>query len=729
MSGILLLLQFADYDLGLMETLAEAQEGLEPGQMLQGAGSGSMVEGETSPLTGKILLPAGFDFDLDVVRQHLKDTVSAGWPIAQLAKEDVVVAADMPSSRYMDHEAIPIYGPGRVEKEENCDNLGEVIDTLKVDERVTIPGNFDHVLRLFMDEFENKRDPYYDDIAPLFVSHLKAQLKANLVRHFWYRLSGSSVWLKDYNVHYVISRFLFSSDRIRDKPKASFVLAQLFDKDWKEIKDVRLVFPTNDVGGIADPETGSVSESPTFKVGDQDFYSYRYPRLLPVPFRHDYTKKGMYWLGPEDPRTILVRNKNGFDEPVVIANANHLKPSDEVDEKGEKKTKEYRSIFTVHPFQLKRGKFHVDAKYRESTDNVLFTKITEMEIVGRDKQGTNKNWAPLLSDNLRQSAGYDQFIYFATRLENLEVLQCDLEHGTGKCHVAYFEDGGIGPMRGGTNFLNVNTLLKDQTEIPVEKFIPPGREILVSLARAHLSDCGCGAKFYRPNLLVMVKETVKHMAPSGDGLMAEAEKQLFKVSHISGFMSLHVPIDPWNPDKPFSICDGVNAVIPNGINNWNIQSITASNGRWLVDDTLTVTFSVSDFTVDRINVKGILNALLNLDDGTLFLPAPILSGKEQARESFITQPELNEEGKITSGNIGYNGRNVKCAIDLSFKFCLKFGEEQLVIEDEHKGESIEEAKKGFHKEMELFKSVLRELEEEEKKAEEELKAMKGLEEF
>lgn len=701
-SVFFLYFQLLTYDDGaITETLAKAQVALLPTKLLLGFGSGALVEGDTLPWTGKILLPNGYKFDEAILRKHLQNTKSADWPIVQVAAQDVMVGPVLQLSPFVKHDLVPLFHSGKFTGQNNCDeDLYLELDDLMVDERVTIPGHFDHILELMVEELDGYNDPYYNEVSPLFLTHLRAEMRAKMTNPFWFRLSGSSVWLKDHSVHLVISRFLFSVQRSRDGPKMSFVLAQVFDKDWKELKDVRLVFPTNDLG----------ADSPTFKVGDQDFYSYRFPRVLPVPFHHDHGRTGNRYYGPEDPRVVMVKNKNGYEEPVVICNAKHHKIVKEGDKEEDR---EFRSIFTIFPFQLKRGKEHVNAKPEKETDDIVYTKIVEMNILHRGKLGTNKNWTPFVSDTLRLENGHDKYIYFATQLENLEILKCDITDDRGECECVYKNDGGIGPMRGGSPFININTLLKEQTNIPLNKLLPPGREVFVAFARAHLNDCGCGSKFYRPNLMVMTKDEASYLKKGLDGSIIQAKKTFFKVSHISSFFSLHVPIDPWYVDRPYGVCDGVNAVIPNGISAWNIDSLDVVNGRWKADDKMTLAFSVSDFSVDRVNLQGVLSSLLSVDDGTLFLQPSVGVSPSQIIQSFVSQPDLNGMGEIIYGNIGFNGRNVQCAIDKCYKFCARFGEEAKSLEDEHKNKDNAEARKEFDKKLKFFEATLREEEKKE----------------
>lgn len=430
--------------------------------LIAGAGSGSLVQVKKSERTKTIMIPSGFNIPEQLVRDHLKDTASAQWPILQLLSKQVLTHPPVEATQFRKHEPFAIYQA--FEKGDCEEDLKHSIEDLEISPREIIPGNFTRILEVLVEEHEKYHDPFYNYIKPIILTHIRAELKSNLVNRFWYRLSGSSVWLKDYNVHLVVSRFMFADKGERSTPKASFVLAQVFDESWKELQDVRLVFPTNTLEGVED--------DPTFQVDGQSFYSYRFPRILPVPFDFHSDERNM---GPEDPRMTLVRNKNGHDEPVAIFNSHY----DEFDTKedGTKTSSAIRAMFMAFPFQLTKGKRHLAEPSDEKTDKIVFTKSLEMQIEHYKKPDTNKNWSPMISDTEREAnGGFDTSISFATNLENLEIVRCSLE--TGNCNRLHKKSGdSIGPLRGGTPFMNLNTILKQQNQIPLHKLIPPGREV------------------------------------------------------------------------------------------------------------------------------------------------------------------------------------------------------------------------------------------------------------
>lgn len=656
--------------------------------LIAGAGSGSLVEAQKSEKTQTILLPVGFKIPEPMVREHLKKTASESWPIFQLTEAQVLVEPPEEKHKYLDHEPFSLY---RASEKGDCEeDFRHVIENVQINSRRSIPGNLTRILELMVEEHDQYKDPFYKYIRHLVMTHTRAELRANLINTFWFRLSGSSVWLKDYNVHLVVSRFLLADKKDRLNPKVSFLLAQVFDENWKEIQDVRLVFPTNPL---------NEENEPTFEVGGQNFYSHRFPRILPVPFDGGSDDRT---LGSEDPRLILVRNENGHDEPVAIFNSRYDQNFKKDDGKEEKRT--IRAMFMAFPFQLTRGKRHLAQIPEPHTDDIIFTRSLELQLDHKNKPGINKNWSPMISDADREiNGGYDKHLYFATNLENLEIVRCTLD--TADCSVLFKkQSGGVGPLRGGTPFYNLNTILRQQKDIPLHKLLPPGREIFFSYARAHLSYCGCGIHFYRPNMVVLVMDRASYGAAQSNGDRVEATKFFFRELYVSDFMSLHVPIDPWYVENPYGMCDGTNALIPNGISSWTLESLKEQDGRWVAEDRMLLLFSVSDFSVDRVDLRGVINTLLNLDNNLAFLPPPSAERKKHA----ITLPVVDGEGRLKEDLMAQARKNIDCAIDSSKKFCTAFAREQELFKNEKPMVDKTEANAEYKEKMIQFDKILKE---------------------
>lgn len=699
--GVLLLCLFISFGLTIYQLANEKDAALEQSiahekflhqALLKGAGSGVLMESEISKRSKTILLPAGFDIPEEAIRFHLKDTISKDWPIDQLPLENVTELIQQEDDHFSLHEPFPLFNT--TADSEFCEDLLQTVDTLKINERKTLSANFTRILEIMVEEHDVYKDPYFTHIRKILITHLRAELSVNLVTPFWYRFSGSSVWLKDYGVHLVLSRFVFSELGIRTDPRASFVLAQLFDEQWNEVQDVRLVFPTN---------TLEDDDAPTFRSKGQDFFSHRFPRILPIPFVWSERQRA---AGSEDPRVMLVRNKKGYDEPVVFFNSHHEATVHKDGQDDKKET--FRSMFMAFPFQLQKGKAHLTTENDKDSEKLYFTTIHELRVEKEDRARTSKNWAPFVSQVDRDLLGnYDTHLYFITNPESMKVIKCALDSGL--CSNVFINGKGVGPLRGGTPFVNINSLLREQTNIPLHHLLPPGREVLFSVARAHLTDCGCGdLGFYRPNLMVVIKDEASFPVTKDDQRMI-ATKYVFKAAYVSSFLSLHVPVDPWFFDKPYDSCEGTNAIIPNGIGSWSINSLEEQDGKWVADDNMLLGFSVSDFSVDRMDMKGLLNVILNLDD--VFYP-PRSAPEEKLR---IVLPRFKEDGNLAEKLPGMLKKNIKCAMESSMDFCAAFGAElESLLSEEAPHKKPIKSKKPFEKQLKVFDEEFKAQKEKEK---------------
>lgn len=553
----------------------------------------------------QVIIPK--DVNTDLVQSDNKFTFDGGSSLTNKVKK----------SKYENHE-LTVYNDlndiglnlEKCNKIENHLRVG-ITDATSVDVSLV------EILTQFLQQYQT--NPYYGEIAPLFIQELKLQLKFGVVEHYWYRLAGSSVWLEQYQAHFMISRILYTPSGLRNQPLVSFTYGQLFDKDWHELTNTKIIVPTN-------LKEGAIEDNGKF------FKEISFPYFLPIPFWHDYDdSKGRYY-GPEDPRIILVNN-DGYEEPLIIFNAYHRKFThfdDDFDSKILLKSRFFRSIFICWPWKFQKGKYNTDGFSNDDFDNRLYNKVIELKIKNLGRQKNQKNWTPFLVSEEKN------FIYFIYRWSNLEVLKCDLAHGTGICSFSYrlnrklSTKAGVGPLRGGTQLININSILD-------KKFIPNNREIWIGFARAHLDKCGCGKDMYRPNLVVLTKDTLEG-------------QNHYKIALISSSISFDVPMVAWDLLNPTSMCEAgsPNVLLPNGIGSWDVEVKDRE-----VEDHLLLTLSISDFTVHRIYVKGLLSQLLSNNN-----------------QIFSDQPTLEQ---VQHDSHGFNNDNIVCGLKKATEFCKDYG--------------------------------------------------------
>ncbi|EMG51018.1 putative WRY family protein 3 [Candida maltosa Xu316] len=448
-------------------------------------------------------------------------------------------------------------------------------------------------------------DEYLKELEPIILPQLKFQLEMNVVDEFWYRFAGSSIWLDQYGVYYTISRVIYSPKGIKNQPTLSLMYAQIFDRDWNELTG-ELVVPTNDL-----------------KTGDETMFTkIKFPSLLPIPFWHDCDNLRGNYYGPEDPRLVVIQNKQGDEEPVIVFNSYHRKLEyfdDDEDEMLVRDLRFYRTMFIAYPWRFQRGKLNVEALSNKEYNRKIYTKIIELKIENMELLKTQKNWTPFVSPH---DKGYIKFVY---RWKDLEILKCDLESG-----VCVFEyrmkehlpsSTKIGPFRGGTQLIEINQIYPG-----ISQHFPSSTEVFIGFARTHLDDCGCGSVMYRPNLVILIKDS----------------QSRYKITHISSSLSLDIPITGWG--NPKNLCYDSNVLIPYSIANWEVHEISSADNVWKTTDYTTLTLSVSDSIIYRITIRGLLQTILNF------------------KGIFATTYE-------------YNNDNLVCALNASIEFCYQYGED------------------------------------------------------
>lgn len=487
----------------------------------------------------------------------------------------------------------------------------------------------------------------------------------------WFRFGGSSVWLPQFNCHYMVSRVLYSPSGIANKAFASFLYIQLFDKDWRELPPTTLDIPyeENVIKRTLNSD-GTIDEIVMDKI--LKFRQQAFPQVLPIKFDYRmHVENGKYYYGPEDPRILLRRNPLGFDEPLIVFNMKDLNLVKRV-------------MHLYLPFS------HYLKILRKRTE-----KFANIE----------KNWTPFISKAKPKNddgLNGDSKINFIYSIVPLEVLVCDID--TAVCDFLQRPEKEdydyIGALRGGSQLipLPVSDFLPAQIK---EKFsLPANRQIYLGWARAHLNNCGCGESMYRPNMIILVED----YDPLND-------KFYYKLGDVSEYFDFNAYVPPWvipRLDTKGNIivgaepkrCEGRNVLIPNSIAYWDIGSIVKDGilykreffrhiptdeeiadkkaakvikqkagsffkkrdvdkrgnifGEVYFNDYMGVTLSAADRDVSIVHVKGLLNYILKLP--ALFEDSSVIDNENLFQQRGF---DLND----------------KCAMYASEDYCRRYGEE------------------------------------------------------
>ncbi|KAM9926732.1 hypothetical protein OXX80_010503 [Metschnikowia pulcherrima] len=615
----------------------------------------SYVKSEKADSSMKLQFPASFSKDIskrDLIKNSAAFKVT-GFRYDRIIQPGKPTAPSRKSTNLWAISMLRIFGFG-VTIGLNLDRCNEALvskSTVLVSPKKNLNTPLTNIVARMIREIDRGRDPYMREFKPYLDPQIRLQVEYGVVDKHWFNMAGSSVYLKEYGLHMMVSRLAYSPDGSRNNPKFSFAYTQLFDVDWNEVNDMALIVPTNMNDGDR-----------FFTVEGKNYTIAHYPSILPVPFYHDYNDPGMKYLGPEDARVILVQNEAGHEEPLIVYNLHHQKQillDDDEDDYILKQMAFFRSMWVSWPWQFQRGKYAIEDTKNELFDNRIYNRAKELQIKNTQREKTQKNWTPFVSESARSDSGFDKHLFFVYRWSHLQVLKCDITSDTGKCGFTYTVQENlrvtskIGPLRGGTPMVSLNSVIGARFHHLLPEMIPEGREIWVGFARAHLWRCGCGNDFYRPNLVVLVKDTAN----------GEKSADSYRLSYISSFTPLGVDAIPWDPLRPLDICKGTNAVIPNGISQWDAHSVRESAGNWAADDTLSLALSVSDCTVDVVHVQGVLNTLLNMRGRLLTLPPAGNPNRDVSRE------------KVKKGmSMKPSNDNIVCAMEESTKFCAFYGE-------------------------------------------------------
>lgn len=366
----------------------------------------------------------------------------------------------------------------------------------------------------------------------------------------WFRFGGSGVWLEKYQVHLVVSRVTYSRDYRKDQPTISLLSAQVFDKNWKELKDHTLNVVASD----------GTEQALTF------------PNIFKIPIDPAPDSK-FRLMGPEDPRVLLrefvnVHGKKD-QEPIIIFNL----LSNALDKR--------RGIHGFKPFDNNRA--------------IVF------RLKGLVPRGVEKNWTPFFDHSLDSN---DETINFVYNFDPLVVIRCSLfngycDHVSGpRIEQRLLEEEKeskdaktkeaktkaptrIGPLRGGTNLIPV----------PSER-LPPhvsqNKVFWLGFPRSHINDCGCVKTFYRPHLVIISKDLTT---------------KKFEIEYSSTLLDFNLKVIPWDATK--SVCaGGLSVLIPNSVLYWDF--IESEDGL-VLEDLMGLTLSEADSNVEMIQFKGIWN--------------------------------------------------------------------------------------------------------------------------
>lgn len=445
----------------------------------------------------------------------------------------------------------------------------------------------------------------------------KTMSKDEILKTHWYEFGTSSVWLEKEQCYITVSRIIFSARSSRSSPDISLIRARAFDKDWNEL--LGKSFPRIGIERPDDLEEklneidskfGSASECYDHPINSENYFDCisklsekiqsgernkrnlldNYYITYPTVYKFPIDPAGRL-KGSEDPRIIL-KKKGDHEEPIVVFNM----------ENGHG-----RRMFAISPHR--------------AVDN--FVKF----VLDEDHDTQQKNWSPFFTeDDINTlSTVSSGTIHFIRNFQPFEVVRCSLIDG--KCTILTSED----PeeisklphiLRGGTQFVNL--------PLPIPKV--QGKEIWVAFIKSHIEHCGCGERFYRPMLAILIKDN-----------------NFFNIEFMTPSFDLDTEVLGWNVDQKNTKCDRYNVMSPNSIAAWDVIGQDPKTNRF--EDYLVFLYSEADITSKYVTIKGLLDYILNI------------YREKNVAEDFL---QSSDNGFLFSNM-------VKCVFEDAKEVCAKYG--------------------------------------------------------
>ncbi|CCD23464.1 uncharacterized protein NDAI_0B04300 [Naumovozyma dairenensis CBS 421] len=418
---------------------------------------------------------------------------------------------------------------------------------------------------------EKKKDPKAPDLS-----------EEEIVKKYWSKFGAAAAWLESEQCYVVYSRVMYWHSGVKKMPHTSLVRAQAFDRNWNEIKGKQI--PYIDVKAPSSLEKELASLDKELNLADCDAFldvnpeAYddckvsnakgtlnakkrreniltkhfiTYPTMLDVPFNSKVD-----WAGPEDPR-VITRKIDGIDEPIVVFNL----PIDD---------KNQRRMYGIFPHRR--------------VNNIIEFKVPDHKM-----RYAEKNWTPFFEQS-NQASGTSSFsrgsINFIYSFFPMEIFKCSLDDGI--CEVVFegkdlglSDDASFGGVRGGTQFL------------PLPDVLPKveGKQFWFGFPKLHINSCGCGEKFYRPMLSLLVEEN-----------------GVYHQDLLVPFVDFDMTIPNWEEDG--TKCDSINILSPNSIAYWEILDQNKEDSS--IADYLALSVSTSDSNSQIIILKGVANYILGV---------------------------------------------------------------------------------------------------------------------
>lgn len=440
-----------------------------------------------------------------------------------------------------------------------------------------------------------------------------------IVNKFWSERDRATVWLENEQCYLTFSQVVYNDGR-KDSKDVSFIRGAAYDKNWEEIVGKMIKYNDMEFPDDIEKEYRELEKQLSFTdCANKKFINslqreecrtnQNYNRLKNMKLKEtilsDFFVTYPYILdiqssiyekieNIENLRVLLRPNRGSEEEPLLIL---------------DHKVGNNRAVSSYFP-------------HRKTTNLIDF----QME-AGEDMGGFQNNWAPFNhpTEDTNLSELSNGNIHLVQTFSPLRILSCSLDDGL--CEKIFNGDtlelskeAKDDSIRGGTQFVSLPDVLPNVK----------GKNIWVSFTKTHIDKCGCGDRFYRPALTVMIEaDGVYHLELIVPGM---------------GFT-----IAPLNSQLKATDCKGDNILIADSIISWYIASQDKSHHRF--DDYMKIGITESGKQTKHVIVRGLLNYILEIYK------------VKNIKDTF----EIDKEANVILG------KTRMCVTDYSFEVCRRYG--------------------------------------------------------
>lgn len=159
-----------------------------------------------------ILYPKNLQLDQTALLQLLNTTETTN-PFVQYIGNSSSIAFSQLNQTLVNH-SIQVFDP--FSNSDNCLDL--MTETqLTISQNIIIKELFEIMVKRLMHQLDT--EPAFKELAPFFQNKLSLHLRMRSYHKHFYKFAGTSVWLKDYGVHLMISRVIYSQKGKKGDPQ------------------------------------------------------------------------------------------------------------------------------------------------------------------------------------------------------------------------------------------------------------------------------------------------------------------------------------------------------------------------------------------------------------------------------------------------------------------------------------------------------------------------------